>query len=177
MRPVSVVAALFAVASATLGLAATKDWAFQVRERPGVPKLSEEARDWSSHPIDAFIWKQLDRAGLRPSATNAHEASCAQREARRGAEVPLALRPRRAGSASHTKRVIVRNDVHLLPSPYLRRHQNFARQIQSTSCASSQAASRSRTAIWLKTPFPVLLPLDNHIRLRSPQRGSRNRRS
>jgi hypothetical protein len=68
MHPVSVVVALFAVASATLGQAATKDWAFQVRERPGVPKLSEEARDWSSHPIDAFIWKQLDRAGLRPAS-------------------------------------------------------------------------------------------------------------
>ena len=78
MRPVA--ATLLLALPLTLAAAEFSDsersfWSFQPRQAAVPPA---DGSDWASNPVDAFIWKRLAEAGLRP-APEAERAALARR--------------------------------------------------------------------------------------------------
>ena len=78
MRPVA--ATLLLALPLTLAAAEYSDsersfWSFQPRQAAVPPA---DGSDWASNPVDAFIWKRLAEAGLRP-APEAERAALARR--------------------------------------------------------------------------------------------------
>ena len=49
------------------GAAYSKHWAFEAPVRPALPELSPAGQQWARNPVDAFIFKQLEHEGLKPS--------------------------------------------------------------------------------------------------------------
>ena len=78
MRPLTAI--LLLALALSLGAAEYSDsersfWSFQPRQAAVPPA---EGADWTSNPVDSFIWKRLAEAGLRP-APEAERAALARR--------------------------------------------------------------------------------------------------